>query len=54
MGRAKLDRSDKIIQTFETSKPLKQRLEALAQKKDITVSALIRDILERYIADRED
>lgn len=53
MGRAKLDRSNKVIQTFEVTKPLKIRLEAIAQRKNITVSALIREILEQYIADRE-
>ena len=54
MGRAKLDRSNKVIQTFEATKPLKIRLEAIAEKKNITVSALIRDILEQYIANREE
>lgn len=53
MGRKKVDRSDKIIQTFETTKPLKIRLEKLAEKKNITVSKLIRDILEKFLEDRE-
>jgi predicted DNA-binding protein len=52
MGRKKLDRSDKIMQTFETTKPLKTRLKELAIKRKITVSALIREILERYFEDR--
>lgn len=53
MGRKKVDRSDKIMQTFETTKPLKARLEARAEKKGITVSALIRQILERYFEERD-
>ena len=52
MGRRKVDRSNKIMQTFETTKPLKARLEALAKKRGITVSALIREILERHFEDR--
>ena len=49
MGRLKLDRSNKVMQTFETTKPLKERLLKLAQKRNITISALIRQILEEYI-----
>lgn len=52
MGRKKLDRSDKIMQTFETTKPLKHKLKELATKRKITVSALIREILEKYFEDR--
>jgi len=52
MGRKKVDRSDKIMQTFEATKPLKARLEAHAEKQGITVSALIRNILEEYFEDR--
>jgi predicted DNA-binding protein len=52
MGRKKVDRSNKVMQTFETTRPLKIRLEDLAQKRDITVSALIREILERYFEER--
>jgi predicted DNA-binding protein len=52
MGRKKLDRSDKIMQTFETTKPLKARLRELALKKNVTVSALIREILEKFFEDR--
>jgi len=52
MGRIKLDRSNKVMQSFESSKPLKERLEKIAQKKNITVSALIRQILENYIEER--
>ena len=52
MGRKKVDRSDKIMQTFETTKPLKTRLEAHAKKQGITVSALIREILEVYFEER--
>lgn len=53
MGRNKLDRSDKVIQTFESSKPLKRRLEELANEKNMTVSAIIREILEKFFEDRE-
>ena len=52
MGRKKVDRSDKVMQTFETTRPLKVRLEELAAKKGITVSALIREILERHFEER--
>jgi predicted DNA-binding protein len=53
MGRKKVDRSDKVIQTFESSKPLIERLKAVAKERDITVSALIRYILEHYFENRE-
>ncbi len=52
MGRRKVDRSDKVIQTFETTIPLKVRLEKIAKERKITVSALIREILERYFEER--
>jgi predicted DNA-binding protein len=52
MGRKKVDRSDKIMQAFETTKPLKARLEAHAKERGITVSALIRNILESYFEER--
>lgn len=53
MGRKKIDRSDKVIQTFESSKPLIERLKATAQLRGMTVSALIRYILEHYFENRE-
>jgi predicted DNA-binding ribbon-helix-helix protein len=53
MGRKKVDRSDKVIQTFESSKPLVDRLKEMAQARGITVSALIRYILEHYFENRE-
>lgn len=53
MGRKKVDRSDKIMQTFETTRPLKARLEELAEKREMTVSAVIRDILEKFFENRE-
>lgn len=53
MGRRKVDRSDKVIQTFETTKPLKARLEAASHLRGVTVSALIREILERYFEERD-
>ena len=43
MGRKKVDRSDKVMQTFESTLPLKQRLQNQADKRGITVSALIRE-----------
>ena len=52
MGRPRLDRSNKLIQTFESTKPLKERLVETAKKKNVTVSALIREILERYFEER--
>ena len=52
MGRKKVDRSNKVMQTFESTKPLKQRLEWAAEKRNKTVSALIREILERYFEER--
>lgn len=52
MGRKKVDRSNKVMQTFETTRPLKVRLEELAKKRGITVSALIREILERHFEER--
>lgn len=52
MGRKKIDRSDKIMQTFETTRPLKVRLLEQAKKNGITVSALIREILEKYFEER--
>ena len=52
MGRKKVDRSDKIMQTFETTKPLKSRLREQAKKQGLTVSAFIREILEKYFEER--
>ena len=52
MGRKKVDRSDKVMQAFEITRPLKVRLEALAKEREITVSALIREILERFFEER--
>ena len=53
MGRKKVDRSNKVMQTFESTKPLKLRLKECAIAKQMTVSALIRYILEKYIEERE-
>jgi predicted DNA-binding protein len=53
MGRKKVDRSDKVMQTFESSKPLAERLKITAQLRGMTVSALIRYILEHYFENRE-
>ena len=53
VGRKKIDRSDKVMQTFESSKPLIDRLKETAKTRGITVSALIRYILEHYFENRE-
>lgn len=53
MGRRKVDRSDKVMQTFESTRPLTDRLKQLAVSKNCTVSAVIREILERYFENRE-
>ena len=52
MGRRKVDRSDKIMQTFETTKPLKARLKMQAKSRGMTVSALIREIIEQHFEER--
>jgi predicted DNA-binding protein len=52
MGRKKVDRSDKIMQTFETTRPLKTRLKEHAKVHGLTVSAFIREILEKYFEER--
>ena len=52
MGRRRIDRSQKSIQTFEITKPLKVRLEDLADRENKTLSAIIREILERYFEER--
>ena len=53
MGRHKVDRSNKVMQTFESTKPLVDRLKTTAKERDMTVSALIRYILEHYFENRE-
>lgn len=53
MGRKKVDRSNKVMQTFESTKPLAARLKETAHARGITVSALIRYILEHYFENRE-
>lgn len=52
MGRKKVDRSDKIMQSFETTKPLRERLIEEAKRKEMTVSALIRELLEKHFEER--
>lgn len=54
MGRKKIDRSDKSIRSFETTAPLDARLKSLAEKRGMTVSALIRRILEEYFENIRD
>lgn len=53
MGRKKVDRSDKLILSFETTKPLITRLREKAEERNMTVSALIREILEKYFENRD-
>jgi hypothetical protein len=53
MGRKKIDRSNKVMQTFESTRPLSDRLRTTAKDRGITVSALIRYILEHYFENRE-
>lgn len=54
MGRKKVDRSSKFIRSFETTIPLDARLKNLATRRDTTVSALIRQILEEYFENIRD
>ena len=51
-GRPTVDRSNKIMQSFESTIPLKLRLEEEANEKNINVSALIREILEMHFEER--
>lgn len=53
MGRRKVDRSNKVMQTFESTRPLKVRLQDRAKERRMTVSALIREILEKYFENRD-
>lgn len=52
MGRKKKDRTDKILIAFEATKPLKDRLEEEAAKRYLSLSALIREKLEKTYEDR--
>ena len=51
-GRPAKDRSNKIIMGFEGTIPLKTRLEEEAEKRYMSISALIREILERHFEER--
>lgn len=53
MGRKKVDRSNKLIRSFETTIFLDTRLRAAALKYNLTISALIRKTLEEYFENRE-
>jgi hypothetical protein len=48
MGRKKVDRSNKLLMAFETTIPLRDRLIEEANNKYMSVSALIRQILEEH------
>lgn len=52
MGRRKTDRTNKIMISFEGTIPLKLRLSHLAEKRNITISALIRELLEQHFEER--
>ena len=52
MGRKKVDRSDKIRKSLETTKPHRERLIEKEKRKEITVSALIRELLEKHFEER--
>ena len=51
-GRPVVDRSNKVMQSFESTIPLKTRLEEEANERNITVSVLIREILEMHFEER--
>lgn len=51
-GRPIVDRSNKVMQSFESTIPLKTRLEEEAENRKINVSVLIREILERHFEER--
>lgn len=51
-GRPTKDRRDKLVMGFEGTIPLKSRLEEEAQKRYMSVSALIREILEKHFEER--
>lgn len=52
MGRKKLEKRDSKLVAFEISEPLRQRIREDAFKKDVSFSAMIREILERYYEER--
>lgn len=52
MGRKKKDRRDKLLRAFETTRPLDDRLKAEAEERYMSVSALIRQILEQHYEER--
>lgn len=52
MGRKKLFSDDSLIRSFKTTVPLDDRLREEAAKKRISVSVLIREILERHYEER--
>lgn len=51
-GRPAKDRSNKIRIGFEGTIPLKVRLSEEAERRNISLSALIREILERHFEER--
>lgn len=52
MGRKRKNRDDKLLIAFETTKPLKERLVEEAENKYMSLSALIRQILEEHYENR--
>ena len=53
MGRKKVDRSDKIMQTFETTKPLKARLKSHAKDRKIKKFVIFCNSWEKLSSYRE-
>ena len=53
MGRKKVDRSNKVMLTFESSRPLAFRLRETEKEHNMTVSAFMRYIQEHYFENRE-
>lgn len=51
-GRPSVDRSNKLLIAFEATRPLKERLEDEAKMRSISLSALIREKLEKSYEER--
>lgn len=51
-GRPSVDRSNKLLIAFEATRPLKERLEEEAKLRSISLSALIREKLEKSYEER--
>ena len=51
-GRPPVDRSNKLLIAFELTRPLKERLEEEAEERHLSLSALIREKLEKSYEER--